>query len=398
MKKLRFKDFNEDWKHLKVKDLLLERNVKTPKSEDYPLMSFIAYEGVVPKGKRYNREFLVNDESNKKYKRTEYDDFIYSSNNLETGSIGLNKYGKASISPVYSIFQKTSNSAINFISQMMLRREFINKMIRWRQGVVYGQWRIHESNFIKIEVKVPCIDEQRKIGNFLSSIDKLVGKQKEKVCLLKEIKKSYLHKIFNQELRFKDENEEGYPDWKSETMNDFAEVISGGTPSTENDSYWNGDIFWFTPTEIGINKYIATSKKMITKLGMKKSSAKLVPCNSILLTTRATIGEMSINLTECTTNQGFQSLVTKQGTKVDYLYYLLGTKKKEMIKYSNGSTFIEISHREMIKLPLLKACENEQEKIGDFLSFLDKKIEAQESKFSQYEQLKKGYMQRLFAD
>ncbi len=134
-------------------------------------MAFVANKGVAHKGKRYNREFLVNDSSNKKYKQTEYGDFIYSSNNLETGSIGLNKYGSASISPVYSIFEIDKTCDYRFMGNFLVRKEFLNKMIRYRQGVVYGQWRIHESDFLKIVEKIPHLKEQIKIANFLSAID-----------------------------------------------------------------------------------------------------------------------------------------------------------------------------------------------------------------------------------
>jgi type I restriction enzyme S subunit len=143
-------------------------------SEEYPLMAFIANEGVAPKGDRYDRSSLVSDTENKLYKRTEFGDFIYSSNNLETGSIGLNKYGKASISPVYSIFQPTGIADSDFLGRRLVRKDFISAMVKWRQGVIYGQWRIHESDFIKIEIPVPSVDEQQKIGRFLDGLDDLI--------------------------------------------------------------------------------------------------------------------------------------------------------------------------------------------------------------------------------
>lgn len=143
-------------------------------SDEYPLMAFIANEGVAPKGDRYDRSSLVSDTENKPYKRTDFGDFIYSSNNLETGSIGLNKYGKASISPVYSIFQPTGIADSDFLGRRLVRKDFINAMVKWRQGVIYGQWRIHESDFIKIEIPVPSVDEQRKIGAFLDRLDNLI--------------------------------------------------------------------------------------------------------------------------------------------------------------------------------------------------------------------------------
>ena len=162
------------WEQRKVGELLIERNEQAPKSEEYPLMAFIANEGVAPKGERYDRSSLVTDTENKLYKKTECGDFIYSSNNLETGSIGLNKYGKACISPVYSIFQPTGIADSNFLGRRLVRKDFINSMVKWRQGVIYGQWRIHESDFLKIEIPVPSVEEQKQIGTFLDYLDNLI--------------------------------------------------------------------------------------------------------------------------------------------------------------------------------------------------------------------------------
>ena len=99
---------------------------------------------------------------------------VYSSNNLETGSIGLNKYGKACISPVYSIFEPTGIADSDFLGRRLVRKDFINAMVKWRQGVIYGQWRIHESDFLKIEISVPSVEEQRKIGAYLDQLDNLI--------------------------------------------------------------------------------------------------------------------------------------------------------------------------------------------------------------------------------
>ena len=162
------------WEQRKVGDLLIERNQQAPMSDDYPLMAFIANEGVAPKGERYDRSALVTDTVNKLYKKTEKGDFIYSSNNLETGSIGLNKYGKACISPVYSIFEPTGIADSDFLGRRLVRKDFINAMVKWRQGVIYGQWRIHESDFLKIEITVPSVEEQRKIGAYLDQLDNLI--------------------------------------------------------------------------------------------------------------------------------------------------------------------------------------------------------------------------------
>ena len=193
---IRFKGFSDAWEQRKVGELLIERNEQAPMNEEYPLMAFIANEGVAPKGERYDRSSLVTDTENKLYKRTEFGDFIYSSNNLETGSIGLNKYGKACISPVYSIFHPTGIADSNFLGRRLVRKDFINSMVKWRQGVIYGQWRIHESDFLKIEISVPSVKEQRQIGTFLDYLDNLITLHQRELEKLKNLKKACLEKMF----------------------------------------------------------------------------------------------------------------------------------------------------------------------------------------------------------
>ena len=137
-------------------------------------MAFIANQGIAPKGDRYDRSALVNDIEGKLYKRTEKGDFIYSSNNLETGSIGLNKYGNACISPVYCIFQPSGIADSDFLGRRLVRKDFIQEMVKWRQGVIYGQWRIHEADFLRLNIAVPSVDEQRLIGKLLDNLDALI--------------------------------------------------------------------------------------------------------------------------------------------------------------------------------------------------------------------------------
>lgn len=197
---IRFKDDDgksfPKWEKKKLGSFLIERNEQFPKSEQYPLMAFVAYKGVTPKGERYNREFLVNDSDNKKYKRTEFGDFIYSSNNLETGSIGSNRFGFASISPVYGIFKIAKSCDHQFMGSYLVRKSFINKMIRYRQGVVYGQWRIHESDFLKIEEEIPSLEEQQKIADFLASLDKAIDAKQQQITLAENWKKGLMQGLF----------------------------------------------------------------------------------------------------------------------------------------------------------------------------------------------------------
>lgn len=171
---IRFAGFTDDWEQRKLDDLFMERNEQYPMSDDYPLMAFMANVGVAPKGDRYDRSALVHDTKGKKYKRTKKGDFIYSSNNLETGSIGLNNYGNACISPVYSIFKSKHNVDANYLGRILLRKEFIHQMVRYRQGVVYGQWKIHESDFLNLNILVPSLEEQKEIGKYFQNLDHLI--------------------------------------------------------------------------------------------------------------------------------------------------------------------------------------------------------------------------------
>lgn len=194
--KVRFKGFEGEWNLKYVFELLCERNELSPQSSEFPLMAFIANNGIAEKGERYDRSALVNDVINKQYKRTYYGDFIYSSNNLGTGSIGLNTYGKATISPVYSIFYCTLNSDSNFVGYCMTRKSFIKEMIKWRQGVMYGQWRIHENDFLRIKVLVPSLPEQQQIGTYFRNLDQQISLQTKRLEKLKQIKAACLDKMF----------------------------------------------------------------------------------------------------------------------------------------------------------------------------------------------------------
>ena len=192
---IRFDGFEEEWKQCKLGQIVTERNQQVPESIDYPLMSFTATDGVTPKSDRYNREFLVKSD-NKKYKKTELGDLIYSSNNLDVGSIGINKTGNAVISPVYSIFYTRDGVTPEFVDMLIQRKDFINKMIQFRQGVVYGQWRIHESDFLKIETRIPSSKEQIKLGSLFKQIDNTIAFHQQKVNDYQKLKGAILKKMF----------------------------------------------------------------------------------------------------------------------------------------------------------------------------------------------------------
>ena len=185
-------------------------------------------------------------------------------------------------------------------------------------------------------------------------------------------------------------------EWKSKFINDLASVVGGGTPDTSVKSFWDGNIQWFTPSEIGKNKYVDSSLRTITEEGLNNSSAKLLPPHTILLSSRATVGECSLSLKECATNQGFQSLIA-QSCDTNFLYYLIQTKKKDLIRKACGSTFLEISANEVRKIQVKIPYDNEQKKIADFLSLIDERIFTQNKIIEDLKKLKSAIIDKLYS-
>ena len=186
-------------------------------------------------------------------------------------------------------------------------------------------------------------------------------------------------------------------DWEQRKLGEIAKVIGGGTPSTKNSDYWNGNINWYSPTEIGKSNYIFTSKKKITKLGLENSSAKILPGkHTILFTSRAGIGNMAIMQTDGCTNQGFQSWVIDNNTNIYFLYSLGSDLKKEAIRKASGSTFLEISNKEVKKIPLSIPSKHEQDKLGKLFLVLDNLLSLHQRKLKLLRTLKSGLSFKLF--
>ena len=195
-------------------------------------------------------------------------------------------------------------------------------------------------------------------------------------------------------IRFK-----GYTDdWEQRKLGELAEIVGGGTPSTGVDSYWDGDIDWYAPAEIGEQIYLESSQRKITEKGLNKSSAKILPMGTVLFTSRAGIGKTAILLKEGCTNQGFQSIVPNKG-KLDS--YFIFTRTKELKRYGEtvgaGSTFVEVSGKQMGNMELMMPkTMSEQQKIGEYFANLDHLITLHQRKCEETKKLKKYMLQKMF--
>ena len=185
--------------------------------------------------------------------------------------------------------------------------------------------------------------------------------------------------------------------WKTTNLNRITEIIGGGTPDTKQSSYWNGGINWFSPTEVGKTVYLTKSEKTISQLGLQKSSAKLLPAfKTILFTSRAGIGDVGILTEESATNQGFQSLVVNGETDVYFLYSYSDQIKKYALKHSAGSTFLEISGKELGKMDLSIPSLPEQKAIGSLFRTLDDLLASYKDNLANYQSLKATMLSKMF--
>lgn len=187
-------------------------------------------------------------------------------------------------------------------------------------------------------------------------------------------------------------------EWDETTLGELGTVIGGGTPKTTEASYWGGDIPWFTPAEIDSSGsgVVAKSERSITTKGLAESSAKLLPPNSVLMTTRASIGHVAINSVPVTTNQGFQSIVPDSENSKWFIYNWVLGHKKELIGEASGSTFLEIGAQAVREFQLFAPSLDEQRAIGNFFADLDTTITESTTKIEKLKNLRATMLVKMF--
>ena len=298
---------------------------------------------------------------------------------------------------------KVKSSAIKLLT-LNTKKDNINCAFNALQGIIYVPIS-HERHWISIfssfDVLLPkSNDEQELIGGFFKSLDHLITLHQRKLEKLKIIKKSMLENLFPQseektpKIRFS-----GFTkDWEQRKLGEVADIIGGGTPSTLNSDYWDGNIDWYSPAEIIDQIYMYKSQRKITELGLEKSSAKMLPIGTVLFTSRAGIGKTAILAKRGCTNQGFQSIVPYSNTLDSYFIF---SRTEELKKYGElvgaGSTFVEVSGRQMENMQLMiPKTIGEQHIIGLLFSTLDHLITLHQSKLEKLQKIKKSMLESMF--
>ena len=252
---------------------------------------------------------------------------------------------------------------------------------------------VNRNDLHELEVTLPPLLEQRAIATALSDVDTLIRSLDQLIAKKRSLKQAAMQQLLTGRRRLP--GFEG--DWEVRRLGDVVEIVNGGTPKTSIAEYWDSGIAWCTPTDITATngKYLSETARTISALGLANCSARLLPPGALLLCSRATLGEVKIAAGAVCTNQGFKSLICGDSVNNEFLYYKLLTMRPQMVEKAIGSTFLEISKKDvaLLEIPLPPPCE--QTAIATILSDMDAEIAALVRRRDKTRALKQGMMQEL---
>ena len=286
----------------------------------------------------------------------------------------------------------------SFLGYYINSNTYHSQLYPYMQGIKVTS--ISKANIGKTLIHFPSRSEQKKIVGLFNLIEKKILIQKKLVEAIKLYKRGLLSKLFSQkgesvpQYRFA-----GFTDaWEQRKLGELADIIGGGTPSTNNNSFWDGDIDWYAPAEIGTKIYLDSSERKITEEGFNNSSAKMLPVGTVLFTSRAGIGKTAILAKEGCTNQGFQSIVPHEKELDSYFIF---SRTEELKKYGEvtgaGSTFVEVSGKQMANMDIIMPPTiDEQRQIGGCFKKIDNLITLHQRKQDFCEKVKVALLQQMF--
>ena len=354
------------WEQRKLGDVVKEITRNDPESEA-PIMMITANNGFIEQSERY--AFNNAGESLKKYILLKKGELAYNH-----GASKLRPYGScfalttaenARIPFVYHCFSAENQNA-EFMSIELNGAEIENQLrkIVSSGARMDGLLNISFDEYTSVSVLLPGTEEQDRIADFFRHLDNLITLH-QRECISFAGRAGRLILTANKKRTTSS--------WEQRKLGDIADIVGGGTPSTGNQSYWDGDIDWYAPAEIADQIYANSSQKKITGLGYENSSAKMLSPGTVLFTSRAGIGKTAILTRKGCTNQGFQSIVPHRGELDSYFIF---SRTEELKRYGElvgaGSTFVEVSGKQMAVMELMMpSTMREQQTIGGFFQQLD---------------------------
>ena len=284
------------------------------------------------------------------------------------------------------------NFASKYLGYFLNSNLYHNQLLPLITGIKVSS--VSKSAIKTTEIYYPCLEEQEKIAGFLSKVDELINECEGEVKDLEEQKKGLMQKIFSQQIRFKDSNNNPYPDWKEKKIKDISVVITGNTPKTSEQDNYGDKYLWCSPIDLGNEKYIKKTEKMLSEKGISKS--RKIPKGSILVTCiGSTIGKIGFATEIMATNQQINSMLIKKENN-EYIYYSLLYNFPKYMSFVSKQAVPIINKTQFENLKIDIPCLEEQEKIAKVLSKMDELIEEKKALLSDWQQFKKGLLQQMF--
>lgn len=268
----------------------------------------------------------------------------------------LNKIGQpVLVSPEYPVF--TTTGGLNqdlLVAYLNGMKEFQAFCSAQKKGSTRTRMYFHR--LCEFTIPIPSITEQQKIAGILATCDRMIELKQSKIAELNKLKQVCLLEMFPQKGQTIPKRR--FPGfsapWEQRKLGELADIVGGGTPSTDVSDFWDGDIDWYAPAEIAEQIYLTSSQRKITEEGYNHSSAKMLPIGTVLFTSRAGIGKTAILTRKGCTNQGFQSIVPHKGELDSYFIF---SRTEELKQYGEtvgaGSTFVEVSGKQMANMELM---------------------------------------------
>lgn len=261
-----------------------------------------------------------------------------------------------------------------------------------------GQENLSGGIIKSIEISFPTLPEQTKIATFLTAVDEKLQALKKKKSHLEQYKKGVMQRLFSQKLRFKDENGNDFPDWEEMRLEEICKIArSGGTPTSTNKSFYNGDIPFLSISDMtSQGKYLNHTSNHISKLGIENSSSWLVPANSLIYSMYASVGYVAINKIPIATSQAVLNLVLKDEFNLEFMYYTLVDFQKNIAQFITTGTQGNLNAQSVKNFVLKIPSISEQSTIANFLSAIDEKLNQTQMQIQKTEVWKKGLLQQMF--
>ncbi|EJN0063891.1 restriction endonuclease subunit S [Staphylococcus aureus] len=380
---LRFPGFEGEWEEKKLGEFAGKVTQKNVDKKYIETLTNSAELGIISQKDYFDKE-ISNIDNIKKYYVVEENDFVYNprmSNYAPFGPVNRNKLGKKGVmSPLYTVF-KIQNIDLNFI-------EFYFKSSKWYRfmalngdsGARADRFSIKDRTFMEMPLHIPCMDEQIKIGQFFSKLDRQIELEEQKLELLQQQKKGYMQKIFSQELRFKDENGKDYPEWEETTIKEIAQINTGKKDTKDAITNGSYDFYVRSPIVYKINTFSYEGEAILT-VGDGVGVGKVFHYVN---------GKFDYH------QRVYKISDFKNYYGLWLFYYFSQNFLKETKKYS-AKTSVDSVRKDMIaNMKVPRPIYIEQKKIGQFIKRVDNKTKIQKQVIELLKQRKKSLLQKMF--